>query len=86
MESGIWSLVPPLVVVLLGILTRRSLESLLIGCMVGALMIDWRQFPGNFLSLLSETMANDALIWVILVCSIYGMLIQLIVVSGSAIS
>ncbi|NBU35009.1 MAG: sodium:proton antiporter [Bacteroidetes bacterium] len=86
MESGIWSLVPPLVVVLLGILTRRSLESLLIGCMVGALMIDWRQFPGNFLSLLSETMANDSLIWVILVCSIYGMLIQLIVASGSAIA
>lgn len=80
------SLVPPLVVVLLGIFTRRSLESLLIGCMVGSLMIDWRQFPGNFLALLSETMAHDSLIWVILVCGIYGMLIQLIVASGSALA
>jgi Na+/H+ antiporter NhaC len=86
MEFGILSLVPPLIVVLFGIFSRRSLESLFIGCIVGSIMIDWKQFPGNFLSLLSETMANPSLIWVILVCGIYGMLIQLIVASGSAVA
>ncbi len=86
MEFGILSLVPPFIVVLFGIITRRSLESLFIGCIVGSIMLDWKQFPGNFLSLLSETMANPSLIWVILVCGIYGMLIQLIVASGSALA
>lgn len=86
MEFGILSLVPPFIVVLFGIITRRSLESLFIGCIVGSIMLDWKQFPSNFLSLLSETMANPSLIWVILVCGIYGMLIQLIVASGSALA
>jgi len=83
-EYGILCLVPPLVVVCLGIVTRRPLESLLIGCIVGSLLIDSGAFPGNFLKLLEETLANPSLVWVILVCGIYGMLIQLIVASGSA--
>jgi len=62
-EYGILCLVPPLVVVCLGIFTRRPLESLLLGCMVGSLLIDRSAFPGNFLKLLEETLANPSLVW-----------------------
>lgn len=83
---GIWSLVPPLVVVILAILTRRSIEPLLIGCVVGYLMIDWHSFPDNFLQSLIRTMQDESLVWVILVCGLYGALIHLMVQSGGALA
>jgi len=86
MNQGITCLLPPLLVVIAGIYSRRSLESLLLGCLLGTILIDGWGFPATFLTMLSETLANPSLVWVILVCGIYGMLIQLIVASGSALA
>lgn len=85
-DFGIWSLVPPLVVILLAILTKRSMEPLVIGCVVGYLMIDYRQFPDNILQSLIKTMQDESLVWVILVCGMYGALIHLMIQSGGALA
>ena len=82
MPFGIWSLVPAAVVVAVALKTRRAFEPLLIGCLVGYLMIDWRKFPGNFLDSLLRTFQDSSLVWVIVVCTLYGSLIQLMVASG----
>ena len=85
-DYGIYSLVPPFVVIVLAILTKRSLEPLLLGCVVGYLMIDWRSFPDNILQSLIKTMQDESLVWVILVCGLYGALIHLMVQSGGALA
>ncbi len=82
MAFGVWSLIPPLVVVTVALKTRRAFEPLVIGCLVGFVMIDWRAFPGNFLDSLLKTFQDESLVWVIVVCTLYGSIIQLMVNSG----
>ena len=83
---GIYTLIPPLVVVLFGIWTRRAFEPLLIGCLVGFVMIAPTAFPGNFVDALKKTLQSEDMVWVILVCGMYGSLIQLIIKSGSVMA
>lgn len=83
---GIYALIPPLVVVILGILTRRAFEPLLVGCLVGFLMISPSEFPGNFVEAMTKTLQNEDMVWVILVCGLYGSMIHLIIQSGSVIA
>lgn len=83
---GIYSLIPPLVVVILGIITRRAFEPLLVGCLVGFLMISPSGFPGNFVEAMTKTLQHEDMVWVILVCGLYGSLIHLIIQSGSVLS
>ena len=83
---GIYTLIPPLVVVLLGIWTRRAFEPLLVGCLVGFLMLSPTGFPGNFVEALKKTLQQEDMVWVILVCGLYGSLIQLIIQSGSVLA
>ncbi len=75
-------LVPPLVVVSLAIVIRRAFEPLLIGCLVGFVLINPAAFPGNFVKALTETLQEEDMVWVILVCGFYGSLIHLIIQSG----
>jgi tetracycline resistance efflux pump len=82
MEFGALALIPPLVVITLGIFLRRAFEPLLIGCLVGFLIIKPGAFPGNFVTALKETLQHADMVWVILVCGLYGSLIHLIIQSG----
>lgn len=82
MAFGVWSLVPPAVVVVVALKTRRAFEPLVVGCLAGYLMIDWRAFPGNFLDGLLKTFQDESLVWVLVVCALYGSIIQLMVNSG----
>jgi len=79
---GAIALIPPLVVILLGIWLRRAFEPLLIGCLVGFLLINHSAFPGNFIDALKKTLQHEDMVWVILVCGLYGSLIHLIIQSG----
>ncbi len=83
---GIYSLIPPLVVVILGIATRRAFEPLLVGCLVGFLIHNPAAFPGNFVEVLKKTLQNEDMVWVILVCGLYGSVIHLIIQSGSVLA
>ncbi len=83
MDFGALCLIPPLVVVVLAVWMRRAFEPLLVGCLVGFLLIGWKEFPGNFVNALTETLQHKDMVWVILVCGLYGSLIHLIIQSGS---
>jgi Na+/H+ antiporter NhaC len=87
MDYGALSLVPPLIVIILAILLRTSFEPLLIGCMVGFILIGFREhtnFFTGFIESLYGVMKDESTIWVILVCGLYGSLIGLLVRSGGA--
>jgi Na+/H+ antiporter NhaC len=82
-EFGALSLIPTLVVVVLAIWSRRTIESLLAGTIVGLFMIA----PGEPLTLAAEislaVMQNETVGWVILVCGFMGSLIALFIRTGA---
>jgi Na+/H+ antiporter NhaC len=94
MDYGIISLLPPLVVVLTGIWLKRAFEPLLLGCIAGYAIIAYynmynpdfqlnaHQFPSNFIHGLKQAMMQEDMVWIILVCGLYGSLIHLIILSG----
>lgn len=81
---GVWSLVPPFVVIIMAILTKRSVEPLIIGSVVGYLMLSFKDFPGNFIDSLTSTLQDESVVWVIMVCCLYGAIIHLLIQSGGA--
>ena len=81
-DYGAYSLIPPLVVIVMAIITKQSFEPLVAGCAVGFLMISYQEFPNNFIQSLIKNLQDESLIWVILVCGLYGSLIHLLVLSG----
>jgi tetracycline resistance efflux pump len=81
-EYGIISLIPPLIVVILALLTRLSLEPILAGCLVGYIIIGKEKFIEGFLNSVIKVMQSEDMVWVILVCSLYGAIMQLIIQSG----
>jgi Na+/H+ antiporter NhaC len=82
MDFGALCLVPPLVVIVLAVAFRRAFEPLLVGCLVGFLIINFKEFPNNFITALTDTLKHADMVWVILVCGFYGSLIHLIIESG----
>jgi tetracycline resistance efflux pump len=82
MTFGALCLLPPLVVIVLAILIRRAFEPLLIGCLVGFVLIKPTDFPGNFIEALKKSLQHEDMVWIILVCGLYGSLIHLIIQSG----
>ncbi|WP_153801227.1 Na+/H+ antiporter NhaC family protein [Foetidibacter luteolus] len=79
---GIISLVPPLIAVLIAIRTRLSLEPLIIACVVGYIIVAGWGFFDAIIASFTKVMQNDLMVWVIIVCSLYGALIQLMIRSG----
>ena len=82
MAFGALCLIPPLVVIVLAILIQRAFEPLLIGCLVGFIIIKPTDFPGNFIDSLKKALQHEDMVWIILVCGLYGSLIHLIIQSG----
>ncbi|PKR78091.1 sodium:proton antiporter [Halalkalibacillus sediminis] len=92
MEGTIWSLVPPLVVIILVLLTRKVLLSLGAGIVVGALMIAefdviealnqiWSSFIGNFyVDGAIETWGVQLILFLLLL----GVLIAFLTATGGA--
>jgi len=85
MDYGVLCIIPPLVVIVLAIVSRTSFEPLLIGCLVGFLIIGYREhsnFFTDFITSFYKVMEDESTVWVILVCGLYGSLIGLMVRSG----
>ncbi|MDR3713945.1 MAG: Na+/H+ antiporter NhaC family protein [Puia sp.] len=88
MGYGALCIIPPLVVVVLAILSRTSFEPLLIGCLVGFLLIGYHDHTNvftDFIGSLYKVMEDESTVWVILVCGLYGSLIGLMVRSGGTL-
>lgn len=85
MDYGALCIIPPLVVIVLAIISRTSFEPLLIGCLVGFVIIGYyshTNFFSGFIASLYKVMEDESTVWVILVCGLYGSLIGLMVRSG----
>jgi Na+/H+ antiporter NhaC len=72
---GIISLLPPLIVIAIAIKTKLSLEPLLIGCLAGYIIVAKWNFFNAIIAAFTKVMQNDLMVWVIIVCSLYGALI-----------
>lgn len=77
-------LLPTAIVLILALWSRRALEPLIFGAIVGTVMLD----PGNILGSLAENslavMTNEDVAWVILVCGLMGSIIALLIRSGAS--
>lgn len=84
MPSGWECLLPTGAVLILAVLSRRTIEPLLGGCIIGLAMLD----PGNVLTGFADTalavMRDETIGWIILVCGLIGSLIALLVKIGGA--
>lgn len=84
-EFGILSLFPTLIVVIMALYTKRTIESLFVGVLIGLLMT--KSFDGfipalgsNFLSVFM----NETVAWIFIACGLMGSMISLITVAGGA--
>ncbi len=83
-HSAFFIYLPTLLVLVLALWTHRTLESLLAGVAVGALIIDFRD-PLTVISEASlKVMMDESVAWVILVCICMGSLIALLIRTGAA--
>ena len=82
-DYGAWTLLPTLVVVVLALWTHRTIESLIVGTIVGLFMLE----PAAPLQLLADkslaVMMNETVAWIILVCGFMGSLIALFIRTGA---
>ena len=83
MQYGIVALIPVVFVFVIAITTKKTLDSLLIGSLIGFIILEKRNFIGAWLDSLIEVLKTDSVLWVILVTLFFGILLQLIEQSGS---
>ena len=87
MESiGSMSLLPALVVVVSAIFSRRPIESLLLGTVIGVAMIAPDNIVGTLVSMSQQTLREATVAWIILVCGLLGCLVLLLMRSGAVVS
>ncbi|WP_148252710.1 Na+/H+ antiporter NhaC family protein [Aidingimonas lacisalsi] len=83
---GLWSLFPTLVVLGMAIVTRRTIESLFTGALVGLLMVDPTTVVSQGSDILLAVLGDDTVTWIILVCGLFGSLIALLVKTGGVLT
>ena len=81
---GVVSLVPTAVVLAVAVWTRRPVESLIIGALVGFVILAPRDPLTAFTDGMVAVMQNETVGWIILVCALFGSLITLLVKVGAA--
>jgi len=82
-DPGFISLIPTLVVFVLAVLTRRPIESLISGSLVGLVMLNGSQFISGFAETSIRVMTDPDVAWVILVCGFMGGLIGILIRTGA---
>lgn len=77
-------LIPAAVTIVIAILSRRPIESLLSGVVVGLLMLEPGASLTNFSAILLDVMMDETIAWIIIVCGLMGSLISLLMRVGAA--
>ena len=80
------SVIPALLVFVLAIATRRPIESLICGALVGLAMLHGTELLPEFAATTLRVMTDDDVAWVILVCGFMGSLIALLLRTGSFVA
>ncbi len=86
-EAGGWgalSLIPSLTVFGLAVWSRRPLEALIAGSLLGHILLSGAGFPAAFLTNLQAVIAEPTSVWIVLVVALFGALIGVIARSGGA--
>jgi len=81
---GALSLIPAAVVIITALWTRKTLEPLLLGSVVGFIIVAGKGFFPAWLDAVYATMMDATTAWVILVCGLFGSLVALLEKSGGA--
>ncbi len=81
---GALSLVPAAIVIITALLTRRTLEPLLLGSVIGFIILAGKGFFFAWLDAVYAVMMDATTVWVILVCGLFGSLVALLEKSGGA--
>ncbi len=79
---GALGLLPTLLVLVVAVYTRAPFESLLTGALAGMLMLDNQNLITPLSENLAAVMADETIVWVVLVCGLMGGLITLLEISG----
>ncbi|GAB1476819.1 Na+/H+ antiporter NhaC family protein [Bacillota bacterium] len=82
---GAISLIPAAIVIVTALLTRRTLEPLLLGSIVGYILLSGTGFFYAWLDAVYVVMMDATTVWVILVCGLFGSLVALLEKSGGAL-
>ena len=85
-DVGALALVPAAVVIVLAVWSRRSIEPLLAGVVVGYFMIAGTDVMGQTLASAQKVMADGVMVWIALVVALFGALTRLVVHSGGALA
>ena len=83
-QGNLLSIVPTVVVFSVALLSKRPVESLLLGALVGLVLIHGDQFLDGFAETSLRVMSDSDVAWVILVCGFMGSLISILVNTGAA--
>ena len=82
---GALSLIPAAVVIITALFTRRTLEPLLLGSIIGFIILEGTNFFYAWLDAVYVVMMDGVTVWVILVCGLFGSLVALLEKSGGAL-
>lgn len=88
MSFGFWSLIPVVVIIVFALVTKDTFISLLMGVIAGFLMVAGGHPLDAFNGLLDSlytVMTDENTAWVLLICALFGALIQLITEAGGAL-
>ena len=86
-EFGAWSLLPATFLIVYIFLTKRILESLVLSCLMGLIMAAKTvNVFSEFSTILTDTMLDPDMAWLIIVCGLMGSIIALIERAGGAIA
>ena len=82
---GAWSLIPAIFLVVYIFLTKRIMESLVLSCLMGLIFaFNSVNVITDFSDVLTETMLDPDMAWLIIVCGLMGSIIALVEKSGGA--
>ena len=83
-STGIICLVPTLVVLILAVISKRTIEPLLGGTLIGLLILAPADLLTNFTGVMLSVMGDETIGWIIMVCGLMGSLIALLAGIGGA--
>lgn len=85
MDNPSWtSVLPALAVLAFALLTRKTVEALLFGSVLGFVMLSGPNFFDPLVTAMLKVMRDETVGWIILVCGLFGSLIRLLIRSGGA--